>query len=285
MEIPAGSSRETERLKELKKYHIVDTLSEQEYDDITLMASLICQAPVSLISFVEGERQWFKSSHGSNLIETPRAHSFCAHSIGVPEKVLVVKDARNDERFKANPLVTGDPNIVFYAGAPLVTSSGFGLGSVCVIDTKPRELSAAQEQGLQVLARQVMQLLETRKKDIDLQVSKLQVEIRNKDLEQFAMILAHDIKTPLSSVMLSNQSLSGVYAAQLDQHALKMVDISFRAANKITGMVNDILSFYKNGSGEIQYREFDLAELFDSLTALSSHQKNTRLPTRISPER
>ncbi|WP_375447092.1 PAS domain S-box protein [uncultured Fibrella sp.] len=154
---------ETNRLEALKSYDILDSLPEQEYEDITLLASQICQTPIALISLIDDHRQWFKSNHGLDIRETDREFAFCSHAIVNPEQTMIVTDARADERFATNPLVTGDPHIVFYAGVPLVDSNGYALGSLCVIDQSSKELSQAQLVALEALSRQVMTLLELRK--------------------------------------------------------------------------------------------------------------------------
>lgn len=151
---------ENARLKALEKLGVMDTADEQAYDDITRLAASMCETPIALITLVDGTRQWFKSRVGMQASETPREHAFCAHAIEAPGEVFVVNDASADPRFAANPLVTGDPNIRFYAGAPLLSSEGHALGTVCVIDTKPRSLSTGQMKELQFMAKQVMDTLE-----------------------------------------------------------------------------------------------------------------------------
>jgi GAF domain-containing protein len=150
-----------ERLSELKRLLVLDTAAEQAYDDITRMAAALCGTPIALISLVDENRQWFKSRIGLQAQETPREMAFCAHTV-VAQAPLVVEDATQDARFVANPLVTGEPNIRFYAGAPLVTSTGQTLGTLCVIDTKPRHISAEQLAQLEFMARQVIAMLEKR---------------------------------------------------------------------------------------------------------------------------
>ncbi len=162
--IPAPlPEKEPERLEALQRYEILDTESEQRFDDLTLLAKHICDAPIALISFVDAERQWFKSRIGLTASQTPRAVSFCGHAI-LEEDVMVVPDAAADARFADNPMVTGEPGIRFYAGAPLLTSTGHALGTLCVIDRKPRELTEEQLEALRVLARQVVAQLELRRR-------------------------------------------------------------------------------------------------------------------------
>lgn len=154
---------EKSRLLELKKYDIMDTLPEQSYDDITKLAAYICDTPIALISLVDNHRQWFKSRVGLNAEETDKDAAFCAHAIIEPENVLIIPNALEDDRFADNPLVLGDPHIRFYAGAPLI-SEGFGLGTLCVIDQAPRELTDQQMEALCALSRAVMSQLDLRLK-------------------------------------------------------------------------------------------------------------------------
>ena len=153
---------EQARLDALRRYSILDTLPEQIYEDVTALASLICGTPMSMISLVDADRQWFKSEVGLNgLRETPRSQSFCAHTLGTA-RTLIVKDATQDQRFKDNPAVQGAPGVRFYAGAPIIEADGHVLGTVCVIDTTPRELSLIQVAALEALARHVMAMMEMR---------------------------------------------------------------------------------------------------------------------------
>lgn len=156
-----GSVPEKSRLEALTELRILDTLPEQGYEDVTRLASLICGTPISLVSFIGEDRQWFKSERGLGTRETPLSDSFCTHTIS-SNQTLIVEDAREDPRFQSNPLVLGNPNIRFYAGAPII-DRGKVLGTVCVIDTVPRSLSLDQIAALEALARQVTVLLEHRR--------------------------------------------------------------------------------------------------------------------------
>ncbi|MDG2433809.1 GAF domain-containing protein [Flavobacterium sp.] len=152
---------EIDRLKALESYSIMDTLAEDDYDSITQLASAICGTPISLISLLDGKRQWFKSSIGLDASETPQEISFCQYAIQ-SEVVYEVVNTLENPLFVNNPLVTGNPNIRFYAGAPLKNKDGFYLGTLCVIDTIPKVLTDFQKKSLQLLANQVITLLELR---------------------------------------------------------------------------------------------------------------------------
>jgi len=153
---------EAQRIKVLWQYEILDTVPEEVFDDLTELAARICEAPIALITLVDENRQWFKSKVGVTINETSRDISFCGHAIEQSD-LFIIPDATLDKRFAKNPLVTSDPKIRFYAGAPLITPDGHALGTLCVIDKVPRELSEDQKQALRVLARHVMTQLELRR--------------------------------------------------------------------------------------------------------------------------
>jgi GAF domain-containing protein len=169
--VPAN---EVDRLRALRSYKILDTKPEKLFDELTQLAALICGVPISLISLLDTDRQWFKSRFGLDVKETPRAQAFCTHAIMQPE-MFVVPDAAKDERFAQNPLVTGDLHIRFYAGAPLATRDGHLLGTLCVIDHQPHTLTDAQTKALEILSRLVVANFELRR---DLQELKDALAVR-----------------------------------------------------------------------------------------------------------
>ena len=156
-------SNEARRIEALRRHRLLDTPAEQVFDDFALLASTLCGTPIALMTLVDDERQWFKANVGlDGVSETPREHAFCGHTI-LQRDLLIVEDATRDDRFSGNPLVTADPHIRFYAGAPLIDGEGQALGSLCVIDRQPRPLTPAQGRGLEALARQVAVQIELRR--------------------------------------------------------------------------------------------------------------------------
>ena len=161
---------EADRLDTLHKYQILDTDPEIAYDDLALLASHICQTPMAAISLIDKDRQWFKARVGVEAPETPRSISFCSHAIE-QRGIYVVPDASQDAVLRDNPQVTGDPHIRFYAGAPLIAREGHALGTLCVVDRRPRRLTAAQTEALSARRRQVEAQLELRRRLIELRAA------------------------------------------------------------------------------------------------------------------
>jgi DNA-binding LytR/AlgR family response regulator len=171
---PAPANEEA-RIDALHSYEVLDTAPEEDFDALTRLASYICETPISLVSLIDSQRQWFKSKLGLNVPETPREISFCSYAI-LQNNVFEVEDASKSDLFRNNPLVTGDPNIRFYAGAPLVNADGFSLGTLCIIDTVPKHLTDRQKDALQTLAREVVSHLELRRARLSLQEEKDKLE-------------------------------------------------------------------------------------------------------------
>ncbi len=274
---PPQPENESSRLEELNSYNILDTMSEQDYEDITMLAATICKTPVSLITFVDKDRQWFKSHYGTSQTESVREYSFCAHALNSPKESLIVEDSRQDERFADNPMVTGDPYVIFYTGIPLVNPTGYPLGTLCVIDHKPRKLEGEQIKALEILSKQVVTLLEMRKSNIALQKIKDELEIRNKELEQFASVVSHDIKSPLSGISMVNQILNDQFKDVLGKEGIEIVNVSKRSADKIQALVDGILSYYRGGEYSGNVEQFNITEFFESIFSVLPVNKKYEL--------
>ena len=157
----ASPTSEAARVAALNRYAILDSEPEQSFDDLVTLAAHICHAPMAMLSLVDDHRQWFKSKLGVQVRETPRETSICAHAIQ-QGNLFIVPDTLQDERFNQNPLVTGEPHVRFYAGAPLINEDGFALGTLCVVDREPRELEPDQKEAISALARLALRQMELR---------------------------------------------------------------------------------------------------------------------------
>ncbi len=262
---------EAERLKALYKYKILDTDPEDVFDDIVKLASYICETPIALISLVDSERQWFKAKLGLGASQTDRNVAFCAHAIR-DDGILEVENALEDERFADNPLVTGDPNIRFYAGAPLITNDGFKLGTLCAIDTVPRQLSDKQHEALEALSRQV-------RSNLDLRLRTERLKELNDEKNRFFSILAHDLRSPVKNVVALCDYVEECHE-DMDADNLKATisDMS-GMAEKVDKLIHDILSWARFDRGEMKcdLKIHDLKTTIDSVSSLISdlaRQKN-----------
>ncbi len=249
---------ESERLAWLHELDILDTIEEQAYDDLTLLAAQICDTPIALVSLVDRERQWFKSHHGLAARETPRELAFCAHAI-LGDEPFVVEDAGRDERFHDNPLTTGAPHVKFYAGAPLRLRNNIRVGTLCVIDDHARGISDEQRAALTALARQVVSQMELR-----LKIQALHKLDRAKD--EFISMVSHELRTPLTAISGGLGLLHNKAVGALDGQASALVELALRNTGRLLGTVNDILDISKIEAGRLELR---LAAV--DLAALAAH--------------
>jgi len=257
---------EEKRLSVLDSYKVLDTLPEEDYDAIAKIASGICDTPIALISLIDKERQWFKSNFGLEARHTPREFAFCAHSILNPDEIFVVEDATKDERFFDNPLTIKDPNVIFYAGAPLNTSQGVPLGTLCVIDNKPRKLNSQQKESLKLLASQVISLLELRKKNLELEKTNTKVIQLNEQLNDFAYRLAHDLKSPISGVNFLLEVLKSDHLNLFKETAAEnYVNLISSRMIYMGSLVDEILEYSKVNTENIVYEEFNVKNILNSI--------------------
>jgi signal transduction histidine kinase len=239
----------------LREYDVLDTPPEAAFDDLARLASQICGTPVAMVSLVDGDRQWFKAKVGTELTETPRDVAFCAHAILQPD-LFVIPDAEVDERFIDNPLVTTDPHIRFYAGAPLITPDGHALGTLCAVDQVPHELSPEQQAALRALARQAMDQFRLRRSLKQLQ----ELEALKDNLTG---MIVHDLRTPLTALLGGLQTLER--AGELNETQVELLSLSVQGGQTLLGMINDLLDISKleNGSLKLEYADIHVDDLIE----------------------
>lgn len=235
-------ANESQRLEALAGYRILDTLNEAAYDDITFLASQICGVPIALVTFIDKDRQWFKSKIGLEASETSRDVAFCAHAILDPTHVMTVPDATKDDRFSSNPFVISDPKVRFYAGAPLVTTDGAALGTLCVIDKMPRELTDGQRESLLALSRQVVAQLELRKALNELAEKIQEGKSYEERLESYQLRL-EQINASLSAESQTDKLTNLSNRRHFDEILAEEHDRSYRRDRPLSAIMIDVDHF------------------------------------------
>lgn len=249
---------EESRLDALRRYRILDTNPEEAFDDLVHLAALVCRTPISLLSLVDEARQWFKAKEGIDEPELPRESAFCAHAIRGTD-VLVNSDTHADERFRSNPLVLGAPGIRFYAGAPLVTPEGFGLGALCVIDRVPRSIGPEEIRALRALARDVMVHLEHRR--ILLEVTECSSE-----LEAFSSTVAHDLRAPLRAMRGIAEVVREDYTGKpLGPEGVLLLDRMTDAAGRMEALIEGLLAYSRVSRQEMVLEPVALGPLLEKV--------------------
>lgn len=261
---PLLAENEYKRQQAVEKYHLLDTMPEDRYDNITTIVAAICDVPIALITLLDKDRNFIKSGYGVDLIETPRVTSFCGHAI-LEDEVMIVEDARNDPRFKDNPIVA-NMNIVFYAGAQLIDLNGFKLGTLCVYDFKPRELTMEQLKALNAMAQQVMYLFEERYKNIQLEKLQTTLQLRNQELKDFAGIVSHDLKAPLSNIKMIASVLGTDTVFSASPKATQYIGYLQEASTSMATYIDGMLTFYK--SDELTSEDFTQVSFIDLMEDL-----------------
>ena len=287
--------QEEERLEALERYDILDTPEEKALDDLVRLAASICDTPIALISLVDDRRQWFKSHIGLEVRETPRDLAFCAYAL-FDDELLIVEDACKDPRFADNDFVTGELRLRFYAGAPLLTSEGHILGTVCVLDHEPRTISEAQKTALRTLARAVVDQFELRRslamvrhrekelaraRDAALEASRLKT--------RFLANMSHELRTPLTSILGFAGLLLRGPAEPLSTLQEQYVGHIAEGGQRLLSMINDLLDLSKIEAGKAEVRLESVAvehlakEVLATTTPLAE-KKGLVLKRKFSPE-
>ena len=269
---------ELQRQNALESYHIFDTESEKEFDELASLASTICNVPIALITFIDADRQAFKSHHGTDMTENRRELSFCTHAIASSDEIMIVDDARLDARFSDNPVVTGPAHITFYAGVPLINEDGYALGTICVFDQKANSISQNQISALKTLAKQVIDKLELRRKVRQLEKTNQDLLNSNVLIQKFASMAAHDIKNPLSNILLSSQALKMRHEKQQYEGCLKLIDLSISSTHGLLDLVNEMLEYSKSPTSLLANKQrFSLNSLIKKIKDMLLIPKGIRI--------
>ena len=255
---PPKPANELERLKALRSFNILDTEPELFYDNVAELASYICGTSMAFVTFIEEERQWFKSKVGMDGTETTRDQAFCAYAIHQSD-ILVVSDPTQDDRFANNPLVTSDPNIRFYAGAPLTTRDRLGLGTLCVVDSEKKQLTDEQLKALDQLRDMTMKYMELQKgkqerEKLDREMSLMQdrvgvmlkeVDSKNAELQEFSKTLAHDFRAPLRGIASLADWMIEDYAEKLPEEVQEQLLLIKDRTLKLNELLDSIIESSK----------------------------------------
>jgi len=274
---PEFPKNEKQRQAALEKYKILDTLPEESYDNITALMSYICDVPISLITLLDKDRNFLKSHFGVPFNESPRNTSFCGHAINAESQVTIIEDARKDERFIDNPLVS-EFQAIFYAGAALVDSNGFKLGTLCIYDHKPRQLSSQQIDALVALSKQVVKLFEQRLQNIKLLKYQDILSKRNDNLKNFARLVSHDLKSPLSNIISLTELLEDENKDKLNEDSLQYIEYLKTSSNILRDYIDGLLKFYNSDDVLLKKREdVKTKSLFQELKTITNIDANTSL--------
>jgi len=265
--IPKKPKNEAARLRAVHSYQLLDTLPEDDYDNITSLIANLLDVPISLVTLLDTDRNFLKSHFGIPFNASPRNTSFCGHAILSEDDIFIVEDARLDDRFNNNPIVT-EHKAIFYAGVPLVNSEGYSLGTLCVFDNKPRILNTKEKQALLTLAKQVVKLFELRKNNLELTETREALKQQNEKLKSFAGHVSHDMKMPLANMIVTSDILKKKYKEKLDEKGIKYLGYLKRASFTLSEYISNLLEHYESDKIENSFESFFVNHLLEDLVDL-----------------
>jgi signal transduction histidine kinase len=269
-EIPAN---ESERLERLQRYRILDTPPEPAFDRITRIVAKILGVPMSLVTLIDEERQWFKSRFGLDASETPRELAFCAHAI-LGDELFIVEDATKDPRFFDNPLVVSAPFVRFYASTPLKTPDGWNLGTLCAIDSKPRTITGDQRALLEDLGHLVVDEMELRFNVEELEKARDEANVANMAKTDFLSSMSHELRTPLNAIVGFGQLLGLDDENPLSENQTQSVEQIIKAGGHLSGLVDHILALgqIEQGVFPLEIEDIDVDDVISDCVSLLEGQ-------------
>ena len=284
MIFPTIPYNEKERQAEVNKYKFLNDLSQESYDNITTLLATICEVPIALISIIDNNRNTFKSNYGLQLEENTRDLSFCGHTINASNDIMIINDSRLDNRFYDNPFVLNGL-AVFYAGVSLVTKDGFKIGTLCVFDNKPRKLNDNQILSLKILAKQTIILFQKEFQNKSLNKLQLNLKDRNSDLEKFAAVVSHDLKSPLANIISLTNLLENENKNKLNEESLQYLKYLKSSSFSLRNYIDGILDFYKSESLTINKNEsINLKELIEEIKIMLQVDANIEFLYQLENE-
>lgn len=281
MIVPKLPENESERQKAVNKYKNLHSLSNESYDNITSLVASICNMPISLISIIDEDKNYFKSTFGLETEENLRSLSFCGHAINDSEEITIVNDSRIDERFCNNPFVLNG-SAIFYAGVPLTTKDGYKIGTLCVFDDKPRQLDDNQKKALKILAEQVMILFEKEYQNTILNILQEQLKTTNENLEKFAGVVSHDLKSPLANIISLTNLIEEENEGFLNDDSKMYLSYLKSASYSLRNYIDGILNFYKSDSLLVcNKQEFKLDDLLTEVKNILPISSNVSIESNF----
>lgn len=259
-----------DRVAALREYGVLYTERESEYDQITQLACQITGMPISLISLVDRDEVWFKSTTGMEICSSERNLSFCSYATSANGEAFILEDIKQDPDFKDHPYANLKENAIeFYAGVCLIDKNGFKLGTLCVIDNKPNKLNEKQIVSLQILAKQVIKLIELQQANNILRSTQIDLERKNAELKSFAGVVSHDMKMPLANIILTTDILKAKYASELDDQAKEYLQYLKQSSFSLSDYITGLLEHYESDHHRDQYnQEFAIHHLLEEIVDL-----------------